>query len=225
MELVEGVYSLPIDVAFGDREMTLNPAVVETHRGLLLLDVGMPDAVDDLADALDEEGLDLADVWAVAVTHQDVDHVGCLAAVVEETDAVVFAHEADAPYVEGEKELVKSSEERPMSIEPTTVDVGLTDRETFATNAGPMQAVYTPGHSPGHTSYYFPDAKLLITADAMNAPEGTLVGPREDATPEMETAWESVEALAELDVEHVLCYHGGYVEAGTDRIDEVLAER
>ncbi len=225
MALPNGVYDLPIDVAFGDREMTLTPTVVETPRGLLLLDVGMPDGIDDLADALDDEGLALDDTWAVVLTHQDIDHAGCLATVVERTDAVVFAHEDDAPYIEGEKELLKSSEERPMEIEPTTVDVRLTGGETFTTDAGPMEVVYTPGHTPGHVSCYFPEGKLVITADALNAPEGELVGPREGATPEMETAWESVEILSKRDIDHAVCFHGGYVEDGTERIETLLADR
>lgn len=225
MELADGVYGLALDVELGDREMTLNPVAVETPQGLLLLDVGLPDGIDDLAAGLEAEGLALDDTWAVVVTHQDLDHAGCLAAVVERTGATVFAHEADAPYLEGDKELVKSSPERPMEIDPTTVDVQLTGGELFATDAGPMHAVFTPGHSPGHTSYYFPEAELLVTADALNVVDGELVGPREDATPDLETAWESVEHLAGLNVEQTLCFHGGYVESGTERIQELLADR
>lgn len=223
MELTDGVYGLSLDVSLGDREMTLNPVAVETPKGLLLLDVGLPDGVDDLAAGLETEGLALEDTWAVLVTHQDLDHAGCLAAVVERTDAVVFAHEADAPYLEGEKELVKSSDERPMEIAPTTVDIQLTGGETFATSTGPMRTVYTPGHSPGHTSVYFPEAKLLVSADALNVVDGELVGPREDATPDLERAWDSVQRLGELDIEETFCFHGGYVDAGTGRIKELLA--
>ncbi|WP_244605337.1 MBL fold metallo-hydrolase [Halorhabdus rudnickae] len=104
----------------------------------------------------------------------------------------MFAPERDTPYLEGDKELVKSSEERPMEITPATVDVQVTGGETFATAAGPMRAVFASGHSPGHTSYYVPDAELLISADALNVVDDELVGPREDATPDLETAWESI---------------------------------
>lgn len=225
MELADGVFALSIDAELGDRRMTLNPAAVETPQGLLLLDVGLPDGTDDLAAALADEGLALDDAWAVAITHQDLDHAGCLADVVERTGAVVFAHEADAPYLEGDEALVKSTEERTMAIDPTTVDVRLVGGETFPTRAGPMRAVFTPGHSPGHTSYHFPEAGLLVTADALNAVEGEIVGPRESATPDLETAWESVAVLADLDVERALCFHGGYVEQGAARIEELLASR
>ncbi|MFB6109129.1 MAG: MBL fold metallo-hydrolase [Haloplanus sp.] len=224
MELTTGVYALPIDVTIHDRRMTLTPVAVETPRGLLLVDVGLPGGVDDLAAALDAEGLALDDAWGVVVTHQDVDHAGCLAAVVERTGAAVFAHEAAVPYLEGERDLVKSTPERPMEIDPTTVDLALVGGESFATDAGPMRAVHTPGHAPGHTSYFFPEASLLVTADALNAADGHLVGPREDATPDLDRAWESVETLAALDCDHALCFHGGYVEDGTDRIDTLLAE-
>ncbi|GAD52736.1 metal-dependent hydrolase [Halarchaeum acidiphilum MH1-52-1] len=137
----------------------------------------------------------------------------------------MFAHEAAVPYLEGERELVKSTPERPMAIEATAVDVRLLGGETFATRAGPMEAIHTPGHAPGHTSYYLPEADLLLTADALNVVEGELVGPREDATPDLETAWESVATLAERDVARTFCFHGGHVDAGTARIEDLLAER
>jgi len=225
MELATVVHGLSLDATLGDRTMTLNPVAVESPRGLLLLDVGLPNGVADLAHAIADEGRWLEEAWAVVITHQDLDHAGCLAAVVERTDATTFAHAADAPYLEGELELAKSSEERPMAIEPTRIDVRLAGGESFATAAGPMTAVYTPGHAPGHTSFYFPEAKLLVAGDACNVVDGELVGPRESATPDLETAWDSVETLAGLDVERTVCYHGGAVDAGTERLEALVAER
>jgi len=213
MRLTDHAYAFPVTIELMDREMTINPAGVETDDGLLLFDVGIPDGVDDLEAALDADGFDLADVEAVVLTHQDLDHAGCLAAVVERSDATVYAHEADAPYVEGEIDLLKSSEERPMSYDPVPVDVRLVGGETFRTAAGPLDVVYTPGHTPGHCSLFLREAGLLFAADALNVVDGELVGPRERATPDMERARESVGTLADLDVASVLCFHGGHVEA------------
>jgi hypothetical protein len=41
----------------------------------------------------------------------------------------------------------------------------------------------------------------------------------------LETAWESVEQLAELDVSTTFCFHGGFIEAGADRIEALAAGR
>ena len=135
--------------------------------------------------------------------------------MVDRTGAAVFAHEAEAPYLEGDEELVKSSEERPTVIEPATVDVRLTGGETFATAAGPTEVVPTPGHGPGHVSAYFPDAELLVSAD------GELAGLSPEMTPDLDTALESVAVLADRDVAETVCFHGGHVEAGTERLEEI----
>ncbi|MFB6089555.1 MAG: MBL fold metallo-hydrolase [Halobellus sp.] len=148
MQLTDGVYGLELDVAFAGRELTIRPVAVRTPRGVVLLDVGLPGDLDVLREALSAEGLALDDVWAVAATHQDLDHAGCLAAVVDETDAVVFAHEADAPSLEGDRELIKGGDDRP-DFDPVTVDVRLAGGETFATAAGPMIEATSVGRSSG----------------------------------------------------------------------------
>lgn len=221
MQLTDGVHGIPITAQLGDRELTLNPVAVETPQGLLLVDVGLPGGLPDLADSLESAGLALSETWAVVLTHKDLDHVGCLAAVVDRTDATVIAHEADAPVIEGET----APENGDPDHTPTTVDIRLVGGETFATAAGPLRAVHTPGHSPGHTSLYFPGENLLLPADALNVVDGELVGPREDVTPDLGTAWQSVGILGELEIDHTHCFHGGNVEAGTDRIETLLAER
>ncbi|WP_255509880.1 MBL fold metallo-hydrolase [Halorubrum sp. CGM5_25_10-8B] len=144
-----------------------------------------------------------------------------MAAVVDRTGAAVFAHEAEALYLEGDEELVKSSEGRPTVIEPATVDVRLTGGETFATAAGPTEVVPTPGHSPGHVSAYFPGAELLVSADALTVADGELAGVSPEMTPDLDTALESVAVLADRDVAETVCFHGGHVEAGTERLEEI----
>ena len=220
MKLAEHVYALPLSFEMQGTSRAIYPAAIETDRGVLLLDVGTPDAKAQLAAAFEDEGLSLDDVTTVVATHQDVDHAGCLAEIAAETDALVVAHAEDTPYIEGERELLKSTGEWPFSYDPVPVDIQLQDHERFRTRAGPLVAIYTPGHTPGHMSFYLPDERLLVGADAVNNENG-LVGPRERVTPDMERAWESVEMLAELDVDRTLCYHGGLTEDGSDRLAEL----
>lgn len=218
--LTDGVYALTQRVQAPDGERAFHPAAVETDRGLLLLDVGLPGRAEALSEELAMAAFDWPDVWAVLVTHQDGDHAGALASVREKTNPVVFAHEGCTPYVDGREDPIKSDGER---YPPAPVDVELVGGERFRTTAGPMVVVYTPGHAPGHVSLYFPDEQLLIAADALTAADGELRGPSERFTLDVAEASQSVARLSALAVDRVHCYHGGTVSAGDDRIAE-LAE-
>ncbi len=217
-----GVYALPITVEYGGRELTINPAAVETDRGLILIDVGPPGAVGGIRTHLRELGFELEDVWLVLATHHDGDHVGGLAELLERVDPIVAAHRDEAPHVTGEREPIKGDGDR---YRPAPVELELADGVRFSTIAGPMAVLETPGHTPGHVSLTFPERDLLIAGDALVADgDEPLSGPKPEFTPDMERATESVGRLAELDVDGTLCYHGGYVEEGTDRIEEIYAD-
>lgn len=218
MELTEGVYAFPQTVTHAGREVTFNPTAVETGRGLLLLDVGVPDAIDQLEDHLGAAGFDWADVWGCLLTHQDFDHASGLSAVVERAGPVTFAHPACAPFIDGRSDPIKGDEER---YPPAPIDVEAADGTRFQTAAGPMEVIHTPGHTPGHVSLYFPAAKLLLPVDALTVQDGELSGPNEEFTPDLPTAIESVGRLADYDVERTFCYHGGLVEKGTGAIARI----
>ncbi|KZN24052.1 MBL fold metallo-hydrolase [Haladaptatus sp. R4] len=207
MELTDHVYAFPLTYDLGDREMTIYPSGVETEDGLILLDAGLPGKIDTLADALAEDGFSLDDVDTLFLTHQDGDHVGGAAELLDRTHASVVASTGDTPAIEGDEELVKSDR-----YPPINVDIEVVDGVTFRTEAGPMRVVETPGHTPGHLSVVLPEAELLIAADATVADEDGLQGPNETFTPEMEMAIRSLGKLAAFDTSGTLCYHGGFVE-------------
>jgi glyoxylase-like metal-dependent hydrolase (beta-lactamase superfamily II) len=214
-----GVHTLPITVEYGDSEITVTPTAVETHRGLVVLDVGPAGAVGGLETHLRSLGYELEDVWLVVLTHHDADHAGGLAALLERVDAIVGAHRDEAPYVSGEREPMKGDGDR---YPPVDVDIELTGGVRFPTVAGPMEIVATPGHTPGHVSLYLPEGNLLVAGDALVADgDEPLAGPKPHSTPDMDRAIESVGALAALEIEHTVCYHGGYVDHRPERIREI----
>jgi glyoxylase-like metal-dependent hydrolase (beta-lactamase superfamily II) len=90
------------------------------------------------------------------------------------------------------------------------VDTALKDGEKLDL-AGGVTVIATPGHTKGHLSLYLDRTKTLITGDAVVSEGGKLDGPMQQATPDMASAMESVKKLAGLDVETILCYHGGLV--------------
>ncbi|EMA41178.1 MBL fold metallo-hydrolase [Halobiforma nitratireducens] len=204
-----------------DETLTITPMAVETDRGLVLVDVGPAGSVGALEVHLEGIGYDLADVWLVVLTHHDADHAGGLAELLDHTDAIVATHREEAPYVRGERDPIKSEGDRYL---PVDVDLELADGVRVPTLAGPMVVVETPGHAPGHVSLYFPESEVLLAGDALVADgDVPLEGPKPEYTLDMDRAIESVGDLAALEIDGVVCYHGGYAEAGTERLAELYA--
>jgi len=68
-----------------------------------LVDAGWPGDEETVRAAFDAAGLVPSDVDRVLLTHYDVDHVGTLARLKPELDAPVYVHDADAPFVAGDR--------------------------------------------------------------------------------------------------------------------------
>jgi glyoxylase-like metal-dependent hydrolase (beta-lactamase superfamily II) len=221
MRIAEGVYvlSIPRDSqgASGFLNLTL---ILDDDNGNTLVDAGLPGQAEAISAALAEGGIEVRDLRRIIFTHQDLDHVGSGAALVRQSGAKVLAHPADAPYVEGELRPIKVTpemlERRPQMrevlerLEPVGVDEHLDDGERLDL-AGGTRVIFTPGHTPGHLSLYLERPKVLVAGDALTAEGGHLNGPNPSMTLDMRAAMQSIRRLAELDVETIVCYHGGVV--------------
>ncbi|MFC4357051.1 MBL fold metallo-hydrolase [Halobium salinum] len=227
MQVTDGVHVLPLEYDFDDRAMTIHPTVVETDRGLLLVDAGLPGARDRVEAHLDDAGFDLADVDLVLFTHQDSDHVDGfhdLVADAEGFDPLVVAHAAEAPAIDGREEPISKGGGGGERYEPVPVDLELVGDESVRTRAGPMRVVNTPGHTPGHVSLFFPDRDLLLAGDALTAEDGRLDAPVPHFTPDWEEARTSVRKLANFEIDRIVCYHGGVVDADAAEVRRVHEE-
>lgn len=220
MELAPGVYAFPQTFDRDGDTAVINPAAVVTPTGVVLIDVGFPGQAETIESHLADAGYRWDDVTAVLITHHDGDHAGGLSAVVDRTDAVVYAHKRCTPYVDGREDTIKSPEGD--RYPPVPVDVELVGGVSFRTEAGPMEVVFTPGHTPGHISLHFLDAGLVLAADAIVADEDGLGGPNQEFTLDMDAALDSLELLSEREFDRVLCYHGGLVDEGNERMREVV---
>jgi glyoxylase-like metal-dependent hydrolase (beta-lactamase superfamily II) len=221
LRVANGVYVLPIPRSPQEPESVLNlTLIVDAYNDNTLVDAGLPDQMEAISAALVEAGIGVGDLRRIIFTHQDLDHVGSGAALVRQSGARVLAHSADAPYIEGSLRLLKPSpemlEQRPQMrevlerLEPVGIDEYVEDG-TRLDLAGGTKVFSTPGHTPGHISLYLERSKVLIAGDALRAERGTLNGPNPSMTLEMRTAIQSIRRLADLEIDTIVCYHGGVV--------------
>jgi len=235
MRVANGVYVLPIPRSPQEPESFLNlTLIVDEQSGNSLVDAGLPNQTEAISAALVEAGIGVQDLGRIIFTHQDLDHVGSGAALVRQSGARVLAHPADAPYIEGSLRPLKPSpemlEQRPQMrevlerLEPVGIDEYVEDG-TRLDLAGGTKVISTPGHTPGHISLYLERSKVLIAGDALRAQRGSLNGPNPYMTLEMRTALQSIRRLADLELETIVCYHGGVVnEDANGQLRRVIQE-
>jgi glyoxylase-like metal-dependent hydrolase (beta-lactamase superfamily II) len=235
MKVANGVYVLPIPRSPQEASTFLNlTLIVDEENGNTLVDAGLPDQTEVISAALGEAGIGVSDLSRIIFTHQDLDHVGSGAVLARQSGARVMAHSAEAPYIDGRLRPLKPTpemlEQRPHMrevlerLEPVGVDEQL-ENDARLELAGGTQVIFTPGHTPGHISLYLERSKTLIAGDALTAEAGHLNGPYPLATPDMRTAIESIRRLADLDVDTIICYHGGVVsEDANGQLRRVIQE-
>jgi glyoxylase-like metal-dependent hydrolase (beta-lactamase superfamily II) len=208
--------------------------IVDEQNGNTLVDAGLPDQMEAISAALVEAGIGVRDLRRIIFTHQDLDHVGSGAALVRQSGARVLAHPADVPYVEGSRRPLKPSpamlDQRPQMrkvlerLEPVGVDERI-ENGTRLDLAGGTKVISTAGHTPGHISLYLERSKVLIAGDALTAEKGSLNGPNPSMTLEMSTAIQSMRRLADLEIDTIVCYHGGVVsEDANGQLRRVIQE-
>lgn len=221
MKLNDDLYVLALPIERDGQTVFYNVSlIVDATHGPTLVDTGLPGQYDPIVTALGEAGLHVADLKRIILTHQDIDHVGSLHDLVQTSGARVLAHAVEAPFIDGTRlprfatpeVLAQRPELRPVveRFLPTPVDEQLQDGMRLDL-AGGVRVVFSPGHTPGHICLYHERSRTLIAGDALTAGAGQLMGPNAGATPDMPLAQQSIRKLAELDVQTIVCYHGGVV--------------
>jgi glyoxylase-like metal-dependent hydrolase (beta-lactamase superfamily II) len=221
MQLSKDLYMLALPIQRGDQAAYLNLSLIlDPSHGPTLVDTGLPGQLDAIATALGAAGVRVAELKRIILTHQDIDHVGSLHDLVQASGARVLASVVETPYIDG-SELPRYARPEILAQHPelravaerfqsTPVDEQLQDGARLDL-AGGVRVITTPGHTPGHMCLYHERTRTLIAGDSLTSNDGQLMGPNQGATPDMPTASQSVHKLAQLDVQAIICYHGGLV--------------
>lgn len=233
------VLEVPFDNA-GNKD-ALYPAVLHNKTEVVLVDCGYPGFMPLIDTALHQHNFSLQQLTGIIITHADIDHLGALYAIKKACPHIkVYSSVVEEKYINGKEKSPRLVQAEDMqaslpedrragalqfiamlkSVQPVTVDATLEEGEELSFLPG-IQVVYTPGHMPGHISLYEKKSKTLIAADAIVIENGYLEIANPQFTLDLPRAIASIKKIARLDIEKLICYHGGVVHKN---IQELLQQ-
>jgi hydroxyacylglutathione hydrolase len=163
--------------------------------------------------ALAVEQTDL-DVASIIITHAHIDHVGAVAALVDEYACPVLMHAEAEPMLE---QLPTQAMMMGLKFgKVPAVDHYIGDEEVLEVGDLKLRSLYTPGHAPGHLAFYIEDQGLVLSGDALFAGS---VGRVDLPGGSMEVLMRSIEErlLTLPDETRVFPGHGPQTEIGNER--------
>ncbi|GII92534.1 MBL fold metallo-hydrolase [Sinosporangium siamense] len=247
-----GIWSIPVPLPLEAMRYVLVYAL-EVPGGVVLVDAGWDtdEAYTALCDGLATAGYAITDVKGVLVTHIHHDHYGLAGRVRESSGAWVGLHPADAALLDGDLDddrlNAAIAQERSSLVRvgaPPEALEGLAgmakmfreymslprpdrlieDGERLDLRGWNLQALWTPGHSPGHLCFVEPDRRLLFSGDHV-LPKITpivAVHARSTANP-LADYLDSLAKVRDMEVEEVLPAHEYRFLELADRVDYVMA--
>jgi len=226
MKLADNLALLPISrEAMGE----LNLVLTWDDNNLVLIDAGVPGQTDLIVEAIAKHGFRAQDLTHIIITHQDWDHIGCVAELQKMAPSLkIVAHVDEAPYLDGRimpiklaarlKQYDAMPEEARAGVDrwkemhessPIHVAQQVQDGQVLDICGG-IEIAHVPGHTPGHIAVYLRESRIIVCGDAANIKDGKVVGSNPIHTHDMDLAEKSLEKIKGYDLAGVVAYHTGF---------------
>lgn len=224
MEILPNIHLIPNVIA--------NPYLLIDADGLTLIDAGLPGSHRKILRYLSDQGYAPKDLKRILITHADYDHVGGLAALKNACGASIFTSPFEAQAM---AEGHASRALKPRSnvtkliydlmaglLKPARVkaDEFLAEGQILPVLGG-LRVIGTPGHTPGHVSFFLPSAGVLFCGDSIVSEENGLRGSRGANTWNQAEADESVRKQAALGARILCSGHGPVVRDAEEKFPQV----
>lgn len=197
----------------------------------VLVDAGVPGSAAKIKQAAEELFGKDNGPQAILLTHGHFDHTGAVKELAEEWEVPIYAHTLELPYLTGLSSYpppdssVGGGAMAYMAFTYPKKPIDLKDKIKVLPEDGSVPGlqgwrwIHTPGHSPGHVSFYNDEERTLIVGDAFctcHAESAVSVfstkrevhGPPAYFTPDWGSAHHSVEKLNDLNPEVAASGHG-----------------
>lgn len=209
------------------QEVVLHFTLLEVNSKFLLVDCGYEETFEDLKKILRARSIEITDLDAILISHDDIDHIGALYQMKQlNPSARVMASHIEAPSLSGHVKSERLAQAEQLyaampeehkkwalqfqnslrAIRRVPVEIELVDGELIESE---IKVIHTPGHTRGHISFYIPSLKLLIANDALVIENGEFNIANPQFTLDMHSAINSIKKLQSLDIQTVYCFHGG----------------
>jgi len=201
------------------------------NKEFVLVDTGMPHSAEEIIAVTKERFGDNSRPKAIILTHGHFDHVGAIIELINYWKIPVYAHELELPYLTGKKSYPEPDPTVEGGIisklspyfpnEP--INIGNHVEKLPSDGSVPYMPgfrwIHTPGHSPGHVSFFREEDRTLIAGDAfitvkqeylfkVFTQELEISGPPRYLTTDWIAAKESVIKLMELKPSVAVTGHG-----------------
>ena len=202
----------------------------DDNGNLALFDAGYTVHVEKISNAIADNGFNVADLTHIFLTHQDMDHIGGVVDLLKlAPKAKVLAHKDEAPYIDGRKTPVKLQQRldkydeindedkvqldnavKMVAEHRVKVDHELIDGEVVPICGG-IEAIHTPGHTPGHAVYLLQQDGVIVLGDAANVEgeAGVLTDFYHEYIQDLPLSRKSLEKINATGWKTAIAYHTG----------------
>jgi glyoxylase-like metal-dependent hydrolase (beta-lactamase superfamily II) len=212
--------------------------VVDHEEGLIIIDTHYDADANLILDEIAGIGRKPEDIRHILLTHAHRGHMGGMATLKQVSGASIYAHEWEADIISGNRAVqgVDIFNTSPIQTWPIIFFGQLTARWNKhaghpvdqlideGDKIGPLEVIHTPGHTPGHLIFFWPERKVLFTGDAFVTWPLITPGWRNSML-NVPQSWQSLERMASLDVEVIGPGHGDAITSNGAAVLQALVKK
>jgi len=181
----------------------VNIYLIRGKEGSLMVDTGYQETSGQVL-----EMIRFREVKRILLTHSHPDHSDAAGILAARTGAELLVHRLEAQMI---KEWFGG-----------TKVISLEDGEPAGIDGAEIKAVHTPGHSPGHLSFYLEEERVLFSGDLVVGESTSWVGPPDG---DIGKYLDSLQRLRGMKISRIFPGHGPEIGQPREKIDALIRHR